>query len=78
MITRRNFISGAGVLTTYSALGHDAEAAHRVLLLSSTTIISPISLDPSTNQLYICAVVGGAVTPASASDLVFSYAGVRD
>ena len=46
MITRRNFISGAGVLTTYSALGHDAEAAHRVLLLSSTTIISPISLGP--------------------------------
>ena len=43
---------------------------------------SPISVrnrdSPSTNQLYICPVYGGTVTPASVSDLVFSYAGVRD
>ncbi len=42
----------------------------------------PISVrnqdNPSTNKLYICAVYGGTVTPASASDLVFGYAGVRD
>jgi hypothetical protein len=33
---------------------------------------------PSTTKLYICAVVGGTVTPASTSDLVFNFSGIRD
>jgi len=32
----------------------------------------------STVNLYVCAVVGGAVTPASTTDLVFKFSGVRD
>lgn len=34
--------------------------------------------NPSTINLYICAVYGGTVTPASVSDLVFNFSGVRD
>jgi hypothetical protein len=40
----------------------------------------PVSItngDQSTN-LYICPVVGGTVTPASTTDLVFKYSGVQD
>lgn len=33
---------------------------------------------PTTSFLYVCAVVGGAVTPASVSDLVFTLAGLQD
>lgn len=32
----------------------------------------------ATVNLYVCAVVGGTVTPASTSDLVFKFAGVQD
>jgi hypothetical protein len=43
---------------------------------------SPISIRnqdaPATTKLYICPVVGGTVTPASTSDLVFGYSGIRD
>ena len=43
---------------------------------------SPISIrnqdNPTTNKLYICPVVGGTVTPASTSDLIFNYSGIRD
>ena len=43
---------------------------------------SPISIrnedSPTTNKLYICPVVGGTVTPASTSDLIFNYSGIRD
>lgn len=42
----------------------------------------PISVknqdSPSTINLYVCAVVGGTVTPASVSDLIFNYSGIQD
>lgn len=34
--------------------------------------------NPSTTNLYICSVYGGTVTPASTSDLIFNYSGIRD
>jgi hypothetical protein len=41
---------------------------------------SPISVKngDSTVNLYVCPVVGGTVTPATTTDLVFGYAGVQD
>lgn len=40
----------------------------------------PVSIKNSetTLSLYMCAVVGGSVTPASTSDLVFKVAGIQD
>lgn len=32
----------------------------------------------STVNLYVCVVVGGSVTPASTTDLIFKFAGVQD
>ena len=32
----------------------------------------------STVNLYVCAVVGGTVTPASTTDLIFKFAGIQD
>lgn len=32
----------------------------------------------ATNNLYVCPVVGGTVTPGTTTDLVFSYGGLQD
>jgi hypothetical protein len=41
---------------------------------------APVSVKnaDSTTSLYVCAVVGGSVTPASTTDLVFNLAGLQD
>lgn len=43
---------------------------------------SPVSVQngdsPASANLYVCAVFGGTVTPATTTDLVFKYAGIRD
>lgn len=41
---------------------------------------TPVSIKngDSTLNLYVCAVVGGTVTPASTTDLVFNFAGIQD
>lgn len=44
---------------------------------SQQTPVNMVNGD-ATQNLYVCAVVGGSVTPASTSDLVFKFAGVQD
>jgi hypothetical protein len=50
-----------------------------VSMASSSIIVSAKNMDPSPTQaLTFCAVVGGSVTPATTSDLVFNYAVSQD
>ena len=47
---------------------------------TSASVQSPISITngEQSQNLYICPVVGGTVTPGSTTDLVFKYAGLQD
>jgi len=48
--------------------------------VTSASQQSPIAIKNTEGALniYVCAVVGGSVTPASTTDLVFKFAGIQD
>lgn len=57
-------VVGAGTTTTF---------ASQQLPLSIRNSETAVALN-----FYVCAVVGGSVTPASTTDLVFKFAGIQD
>lgn len=68
-------VAAVPVVLTPAVVG----AGATVTFASSQIPISVRNIDTTpTRNLYVCAVVGGAVTPASVADLVFTFGGVQD
>lgn len=57
-------VIGAGATATFAS----QQSAISIRNTDSTTALN----------FYVCAVVGGSVTPASTTDLVFKFAGIQD
>ena len=72
---RSKLITNNPIVLTPAVIG----VGSTVTFASSQMPIAVINADsPVTTLLYACAVVGGSVTPASTTDLIFTYAGLQD